>query len=127
MIAQLVLTALLLVVLLYARIEYRHSPAVGLVSALASLTGLYFVWVPSRATQLATWAGVGRGVDLIIYIWVAISLIVLLNLHLKIRAQMELITILARALAISEASRTTITEGPTQKAWLAGTSRPAEQ
>jgi hypothetical protein len=32
-----------------------------------------------------------------------ISLIVLLNLHLKLRAQMEVITILARELAIANA------------------------
>ena len=36
---------------------------------------------------------------------VAISLLVLLNLHLKLRAQMELITVLARQLAITGAAR----------------------
>jgi small membrane protein len=49
--------------------------------------------------------GIGRGVDLIIYTWVAISLLVLLNLHLKLRAQMDLITVLARQMAIAGAAR----------------------
>jgi hypothetical protein len=104
MIAQIVLSILLSGILLYAWIEHRRAPAIGLVSMLAALTGLYFVWIPDHASRLAALAGVGRGVDLIIYIWVVISLIVLLNLHLKLRAQMELVTVLARELAIANAS-----------------------
>jgi hypothetical protein len=85
MIAQLVLTALSFAILLYAWMEYPRSPAVGLFAWLAALGGLYFVWVPSHATQLAALVGIGRGVDLIIYTWVGISLLLLLNLHLKLR------------------------------------------
>ena len=103
MIAQLILTALLFGVLLYAWSEYRRSPVIGNLSFLTALAGLDFVWVPSHATRLAEWAGVGRGVDLVIYIWVMISWILLLNLHLKMRAQLELITTLARTIAISNA------------------------
>jgi small membrane protein len=61
--------------------------------------------MPDHATALAELAGVGRGVDLIIYIWVVISLLVLLNLHLKLRAQTEALTGLARAMAIGETLR----------------------
>ena len=103
MIAQFLLTALLLGVIFYAWLQYRRTPALGLLSLLAGVAGLYFVWVPTHATQLAALVGIGRGVDLIIYIWVAISLILVLNLHLKLRAQMELITALARAIAIANA------------------------
>ena len=103
MIAQVVLTALLCVILLYAWTEYRRSPVVGLIALLAACGGLYFVWLPAHATALAEFAGVGRGVDLIIYTWVVISLLPLLNLHLKLRAQMELITTLAREIAIAKA------------------------
>ena len=53
MIAQLILTAFLLGILLYALTEYRRSPAVGLIAVLATVGGLYFVWVPSHATHLA--------------------------------------------------------------------------
>src|SRR5713101_2526273 len=103
MIAQLVFTASLSGILLYAWTEYRRSPAVGLFAVLVAAGGLYFVWVPSHATRLAEFVGIGRGVDLIIYIWVVISLLVPLNLHLKPCAQMELITVLARELAIANA------------------------
>ncbi len=103
MIAQLVLSLLLLGILLYAWTEYRRSPAVGLAALVAACGGLYFVWVPAHATILAELAGVGRGVDLIIYVWVVISLLIVLNLHLKLRAQMELITELAREIALVKA------------------------
>jgi hypothetical protein len=103
MIAQLILTAFLLGILLYALTECQRSPAVGLIAVLAAVGGFYFVWVPSHATRLAEFVGIGRGVDLIIYIWIVISLLLLLNLHLKLRAHMELITVLARELAIANA------------------------
>ena len=103
MIAQLTLTILLACILLYAWIEFRRAPVIGVLSMLAAFAGLYFVWVPEHATRLATLVGIGRGVDLILYLWVVISLIVLLNLHLKLRAQMEVITVLAREIAIANA------------------------
>jgi hypothetical protein len=111
MIARLLLTALLGGVLLYAWIQYRRSPVVALFSLAAAFGGLYFVWVPAHATMLAEFAGIGRGVDLILYVWVIISLILLLNLHLKLRAQMETITLLARSIAIANASRPSASNG----------------
>jgi hypothetical protein len=103
MIAQFVLTTLLAAILLYAWTEYRRSPAVALLTVFVASAGIYFVWMPEHSTQLAELVGIGRGVDLILYIWVCISLIVLLNLHLKLRTQMELITTLARRIAIADA------------------------
>jgi hypothetical protein len=103
MIAQIILTGLLATVLLYAWTEYPRAPAVATVAMLTGLGGLYFVWAPLQATRLAETVGIGRGVDLILYIWVVISLLILLNLHLKLRAQTELITALARELALAGA------------------------
>jgi small membrane protein len=103
MIAQVVLSTLLLGIALYAWIEYRRAPSVGFFSMLAAFSGFYFVWVPAHATRLAEFMGIGRGVDLILYLWVAISFIILLNLHLKLRAQAEVITVLVRELAFANA------------------------
>jgi hypothetical protein len=103
MIAQFVLSALLLGIILYSWTAYQRAPAIGVLSMVAALTGLYFVWIPTHATRLAELVGIGRGVDLILYLWVVISLIVLLNLHLKLRAQMDLITVLAREMALANA------------------------
>ena len=101
MIAQILLSLLLSAVFLYAWIEYRRSPVVAFLSSVASLAGLYFVWVPSDSTRLAAFVGIGRGVDLILYTWVGISLIIILNLHLKLRTHLELITVLARTIALA--------------------------
>ncbi len=103
MIAQLILSVLLATILLYAWSEYRRSPVVAVLSVLVTSAGLYFVWFPTHSTLIAELVGIGRGVDLILYTWVCISLIVLLNLHLKLRTQMELITTLARKIALSDA------------------------
>src|SRR5262245_59741214 len=113
MIAKLILTALLFGILLYAWTEYRRAPVIGLIAMLAALTGLYFVWVPVHATWLEELVGIGRGVDLILYLWVVISLIGLLNLHLKLRVQKEMITVLARELAIANARAASTTRSST--------------
>ena len=100
MIAQLFLSFLLVGILVYAWAEYRRSPVISLAAVLTVLGGLYFIWLPEHATILAGVVGIGRGVDLILYVWVVISLLIVLNLHLKLRAQMELITGLAREIAM---------------------------
>jgi len=106
MIAQFILSILLAGILIYAWSEYARSPAIAVLGVLVATAGLYFVWVPEHSTQLAELVGIGRGVDLILYIWVCLSLIVVLNLHLKLRTQMELITALARKIALADAQPT---------------------
>jgi hypothetical protein len=106
MIAQFILSILLAGILIYAWSEYARSPAIAVLAVLVATAGLYFVWVPEHSTQLAELVGIGRGVDLILYIWVCLSLIVVLNLHLKLRTQMELITALARKIALADAQPT---------------------
>src|SRR4051812_16034900 len=103
MIAQFILSILLGGILLYAWTAWRRSSAVSFLAAVMATAGLYFVWVPQHSTRLAEWVGIGRGVDLILCVWVCISLILLLNLHLMLRMQMELITVLARKLAVAAA------------------------
>jgi hypothetical protein len=104
MIAQIVLSLLLGIVLLYAWAQYRRSPIVTVLSCIVSLMGFYFVWIPSHATRVAELVGIGRGADLVLYVWACISLVVLLNLHLKLRTQHELLTQLARSIALANAT-----------------------
>ena len=103
MIAQIILSALLGVAIVYALASFRKTPPVAVVVGFAALAGLYFVWLPDQATWLAERVGIGRGVDLVLYIWVAVSLLAIFNLHLLLRMQLEQITILARRLALAEA------------------------
>jgi hypothetical protein len=122
MIAQVVLSLLLGIVLLYAWAQYRRSPIVTVLSCAVSLIGFYFVWLPSHATRMAEFVGIGRGADLVLYVWVCISLVVLLNLHLKLRTQHELLTQLARSIALANATPpedtrriSSLTEAPTSQ------------
>src|SRR5438094_9671696 len=101
MIAQLLLTAFLALVLVYAWSVHRTVPIIGLLANGAALAGLYFVWVPEHANALAAFAGIGRGADLIVYTWVVISLLIMRNLHLKLRPQPDMRSRLACGLAIS--------------------------
>jgi small membrane protein len=115
-IAQTIVSVLLIGVVAYAASEQRRSPAVAWLSIVAAAAGLYFTWTPDHATQVAMWAGVGRGVDLVLYIWVCISLIVVLNLHLKLRRQMDVVTVMARTIALAEARRQSSEESGPQHA-----------
>lgn len=104
MIAQLLLSALLLFLLLYAWHASREVPLIALSIGIASGLGFYFVWMPDQANWLASQVGIGRGADLFLYLWVVVSLLFILQLHLKLRAQMTLVTRLARHIALAEAS-----------------------
>jgi small membrane protein len=101
MIAQALLSILLGLVLLHGWTQFRRSPLIAATSIVAGLAGLYLVWAPEQTTALAAFVGIGRGVDLILYLWVCISLNLLLSLHLKQRLQQETITNLARAFALA--------------------------
>ena len=103
MIAQFLLSALLLAMLAYALVAARRTRVLAALIGLAAMAGLYFVWSPQSANQLAHAVGIGRGADLVFYIWVVLSMLVALNLHLRLKAQSELATRLARALALLEA------------------------
>ena len=126
MIAQLLLTALLTLVLVYAWSAHRTVPIIGLLASGAALAGLYFVWVQEHATALAALVGIGRGSDLIVYIWVVISLLIMLNLHLKLRLQLDMITRLARTVAIDRAKESRREAAPLRKRRSAMLGRKAE-
>ena len=100
MVASILLSILLLGILVYAWSEQRRAPLVATSTIGVVICGLYLVWLPSQANMLAELAGVGRGADLILYLWVLISLLIVFNLHLKLRAHMDLITDLAREIAL---------------------------
>jgi small membrane protein len=101
MIAQALLSILLGLVLLHGWTQFRRSPLIAATSIVAGFAGLYLVWAPEQTTAIAALVGIGRGVDLILYLWVCISLNLLLSLHLKQRVQQETITKLARAMALT--------------------------
>jgi hypothetical protein len=65
------------------------------------LIGLVFVWVPNTTNAIASLVGVGRGADLIMYLWIVLNLLFIVRLHIKLREQSETLTQLARKLALN--------------------------
>jgi hypothetical protein len=110
MIAQIVFTLLLIAIVLMAFVQLRRIPLVGAAVICAALFGGYLVWIPQHATLIAHLIGVGRGTDLVLYVWVLISFAILFVLYLNTREQFQIITVLARTVALAEARTTNSAE-----------------
>ena len=102
MIAQVLFTLALLTVVLIAFAQLAQLPLIGGASICVALFGIYLVWMPEEATHIAHFVGVGRGADLIMYVWILISFSVWLLIYLATRDQLQLITALARNIALKE-------------------------
>lgn len=110
MIFQILFSLLLVGLALYAYLQKNKSPYFFYTLTIMILMGIYLLWNPINATMLANLIGVGRGADLLLYVWVVMSFLIIINLHHKLRQLMEFLTILSRKIAIfeAEAARSTI-------------------
>ena len=99
------LVALLLFCALYGWRQRKLSPVVGFMTPVACGIGVALVIRPDWSSDAANFLGVGRGADLILYVWTAISILVLANVHFRLRAFQAQITVLTREIAILEAGR----------------------
>jgi len=105
MIIQVILTILALVVICLGLVHLGRATLLANALILSGGFGIYCVWNPSSTTEVAHALGVGRGTDLLIYLWVVVSTALVLLLYIQLRRQMILITNLARHIAIQEARR----------------------
>ena len=99
------LIALLIFCALYGWRQRSLSPIVGFLTPLSCAVGVALVIRPDWSSEAARMLGVGRGADLILYVWTAISILVLANIHFRLRAQHAMITLLTRELALQGARR----------------------
>ena len=97
------LISLLLLCAAYGWRQRTLSPLVSFTTVLACAVGVVLVMNPIWASEAARILGVGRGADLVLYVWTAISILVLANLHFRLRTHYAMITVLAREIAIIEA------------------------
>ncbi|MGB5133006.1 MAG: DUF2304 domain-containing protein [Steroidobacteraceae bacterium] len=98
---QIFLTVLLATVATMVALQRSTSRFLRLAVLSVVLVGLYFVWVPDQTTRLAEALGVGRGADLVLYLWVVITLALIVFLYLKIVQLSRRLTELTRAQALS--------------------------
>ena len=103
MIAQVLLTAGLGACVAYVASLGRALPVVRFGLFGLSVVGLVFIWRPEVTNQLAHAVGIGRGADLMLYVWLLMSLFLILRLHLLLRAQGQQATQLARAVTLLRA------------------------
>jgi hypothetical protein len=100
MIAQIILTVGLSMCLFYIISLGRTLPLVRFGLLCVVLAGYVFIWFPEMTNTLADLVGIGRGADLVMYLWILISLFMILKLHIKLREHSESLTILARKVAL---------------------------
>ena len=101
MIIQIFLTAGVSICLLYAFNQIRLRP-LSIAIALVAIVGLVFIWYPDLTNMLAKLVGVGRGADLIYYIWIIIIMFALLNLHILNRFNDRKIAAIVREIALAK-------------------------
>ena len=100
---KIILTVGLLLIFVYAVLQRKRIRLLTTVIALSVIPGLAVVWFPEAATVFANAIGVGRGADLIFYLWILISAGVMVIMHVQLKAQEQRITLLAREIAIGRA------------------------
>lgn len=98
---EIILTALLSVGIVFAIREWKQSRILCTVIVLLTAMGIYFVWEQSASMRIAHFLGVGRGADLVLYIYAAISFVLIISLVLRIKTLQERITELARVFALA--------------------------
>jgi hypothetical protein len=99
---QIFLTALLLAVGAMTALQRTTSRLLRVTVLAVIAFGIYLVWWPEEANRLAWLVGVGRGADLILYLWVIITLALIVFLYLKIIALSRRLTLLTRSIALAQ-------------------------
>ena len=100
MIIQLLLVTILLVLALVVVRQMKVSKRVRLIVLFMLGTGAYLVWQPEHTNAVAQMLGVGRGADLLLYVWIVLTLSVILLLYLKIVEMNQMLTEIARRLTL---------------------------
>lgn len=101
MIIQFILSFVFLILVVYGLNQKSKSKGVGAFIYATAILGCFFVWFPDYATVVGHLVGVGRGTDLVLYIFVVVSMVVGFSLYLKLNTCLMLITELARHTALA--------------------------
>ena len=97
----LLIPLLLLIILMLPKFR-RHAMS-RLIMIMISLLGMLFVLFPSLSNKLAQYVGVGRGADLIIYLFMVFSFLYNIYLYAKLRMIQQDQTEIIKNIAIQNA------------------------
>ena len=95
----------LVALIIYGIANRRRSPVVGFPLMFLAAAGIGATINPDALQMVADAFGVGRGVDLAIYMFMLAGVFLIVNIHLRMRAQSETLTRLARDVAIRDSVR----------------------
>ena len=101
MIIQFILSFIFLILVVYGLNQKNKARSVGGIIYASAILGCFFVWFPEYSGIAANFVGVGRGADLVLYLFVVTTLVVGFSLYLKLNSCLLLITEVARHVALS--------------------------
>lgn len=102
MIIKIILTTISIISLLIAFYEIKHRSNVRNLFIFSIGFIIYLVWNPGFANSLAFKVGVGRGVDLFIYLALSIMMLVIMILYILIARVNRNLSEIIRKLAVNE-------------------------
>lgn len=101
---QVILILAILIIYLFVRnSSFRSFYRVFILFALVA--GVVAVLVPELTTRVAQFVGIGRGTDLVVYIFIVVVFLKMLTTDEKVNSQQEQITELVRKNAIDNARK----------------------
>lgn len=98
---QFILIAAISVIGVLALLSLRSQRLSRLLVLAMAAIGVLFVLRPGLTSRIAHFLGVGRGVDLMLYIFLVATIYALLQLYARVRTLDWQVTQLSRALAIA--------------------------
>jgi hypothetical protein len=101
MIIKVALVGLLACLVIYALTQVKRVPVVSTLTIAAAMAATVLVVFPEISTQIAVAFGVGRGADLIFYLFIVLTFMTIFFLYLKIIRSEDIITQIVRACALS--------------------------
>ena len=100
MMIQPIITLILLGILFFTLIQSRGGRILRSMMSVSVVIGIVLTWMPGLSNTIAHFLGVGRGADLIFYIWILVSMLGLASLYFSFNRNNKQITELTRALAL---------------------------
>lgn len=108
MIISILLVIALLCMSFYAYRVMAQGNLLALPLLVFTIAAIFFVFFPDETTVIANLLGVGRGTDLLLYFCFITGSILILLVHIKFSHQSQMLTELARAIALANPKRPNI-------------------
>jgi small membrane protein len=97
------LSLLFMLLLIIGCVGYKSSKLLGSTVIVGSIAALVLVWNETWVSELAHVLGVGRGADLLLYLWIPLSAVLMIFSYLRTRQLERQLTRVCREIAIAHA------------------------